>query len=235
MSVIGRTSPFLAGSAPFSFNIAGGNQINLRSAAVSAGWDQISPLTAVVTAPVYAGGGNYALTINGSFPNGLTLVNNSIIYGQGGGGGSGGYPVVGGWGNSGEDAASAGHGVSCSSYCNVYNNGVVAGASGGGGGGASANDLSSTVGLYGGDGGRGNDYYTGATSGLNGQTHGDGSYGGRGGDGGTGYSAAGQIGGASHGNYYRTSGGSGGAGGVAVSGWSFMTVFVTGSVNGFVS
>jgi len=63
--------------------------VNLRSWAISKGWDGNSYITIIVPFDVFvysnvAGGA--ALTISGSWPNGVTLINRGNIMGQGGGG-----------------------------------------------------------------------------------------------------------------------------------------------------
>jgi hypothetical protein len=127
-----------ATSPMFSFTISS-NQVNanLRTLAVNAGWNQSSALTATIASGVYiysTSTGTPALTINGSFPGGVTLVNNGVIQGMGGAGGMGGYwtgskiaPIAGGGGGL---ALSVSVGVS------INNANLIAGGGGGGGGAA---------------------------------------------------------------------------------------------------
>ena len=77
----------------FSFTLATGTDVNLRTAALAAGW----PGSGAVQATINSGSiiqssstGSYALTIDGSWPGGVTLINNATIQGRGGDGGQGG-------------------------------------------------------------------------------------------------------------------------------------------------
>lgn len=124
----------------FSFNISGSLvDVNLRSAAVAAGWNGISSVTATVTSgSVLNASSNYALVINGSFPNGVSLINNGIIAGRGGVGGAGGtargdLQVA----NGGAAGGAGGHGLLAQVPVTIFNNGIIAGGGGGGGGGGS--------------------------------------------------------------------------------------------------
>ena len=100
-------------SPTFSFTISSNQaNANLRTLAVNAGWNQSSAVIATVAGGVYiysTGTGTPALTINGSWPGGISLVNNGFIMGQGGVGGSGGPTNVSG-GNGG---VAISLGVSC--------------------------------------------------------------------------------------------------------------------------
>jgi hypothetical protein len=152
-------------SPSFSFAIsANQTNANLRSLAVSAGWNQSSTLTATINGGIYIssnGTGTPALTINGSFPGGVTLVNNGFIVGAGGNGGAGS-----GLSNTTaiSGAAGAGGGVALSVSVGVTINnasGTIAGGGGGGGGGkgggyfeADPYDSPSLAGGGGGGGGR---------------------------------------------------------------------------------
>jgi len=113
---------------------------NLKSAAISGGWNQVLPLTATVTINngifVYSTStGSYAFDTGSTFPTGtsLNLINNGTILGKGGGGGAGtsGQAV----GNAG---SSAGPAFIARANINVTNNGTIGGGGGGGGGGGSA-------------------------------------------------------------------------------------------------
>lgn len=115
----------LAVSADFSFTIPGGMNINLRAAAVSAGWDGVAKVTATVTANVGSTSvGTPALVVDGSFPASVTLIVASGIYLVGRGGSSSAYALT---NEAGGPALSALVPVS------VQNNGII-----GGGGGAGA-------------------------------------------------------------------------------------------------
>ena len=123
----------------FAFTIAS-NQIdaNLRTLAINAGWNGSTPVQATINSGVFISGSvaansTAALTINGSFPNGITLINNGTIAGRGGTGGVGGRfspETLGGAGQAGGLALLASVGVT------IQNNGTIAGGGGGGGGGS---------------------------------------------------------------------------------------------------
>jgi hypothetical protein len=117
----------------FAFAIAS-NQIdaNLRTLAVNAGWNGTTPVQATINGGVWISGSAQAnstpaLTINGSFPNGVTLINNGAIVGRGGDGGGGQAPY--GTGTAGGLALGVSVGVT------IQNNGTIAGGGGGGNGG----------------------------------------------------------------------------------------------------
>jgi hypothetical protein len=118
---------------------------NLRTLAVNAGWNQTSIVIATINSGVYVSSnstGTPALTVNGSWPGGVQLINNGFIVGRGGNGGNGatstpfpgiGQPQLraGSAGEAGGLALSAGVAVS------ISNNGTIGGGGGGGGGGGS--------------------------------------------------------------------------------------------------
>lgn len=113
-----------------AINIAGGYAVNLRTAALAAGWDGTKPLVATVTANI----GSTAttspgLTISGSFPNGVTLVINAGVYVVGAGGSAGGTTGQ-GTGNGGN----GGTAISAATPVTITNNGVIGGGGGGGAG-----------------------------------------------------------------------------------------------------
>ena len=134
---------FLGKSAP-SLTIATNQQeLNLRTWALANGWNGSSPATITVAAGVYIWSNNIAtpaLTIDGSWPNGVTLINNGYIMGKGGKGAEYG-PIV---GENGGSAISLGRSVTidntnASAYMGGGGGGGGAGAgtrAGGGGGGA---------------------------------------------------------------------------------------------------
>jgi hypothetical protein len=183
-------------SPSFSFTISSNQtNANLRTLAVNAGWNQSSKAIATIGSGVYISSnstGTPGLTVNGSFPGGVDLINNGFIIGMGGAGGAG--------SNAGSNGVAGGGGglaLSVSVAVTVTNNGTIGGGGGGGGGGGawqSAPIPPFFISTYGGGGGGGGGR-TGATN----------SSGGAGGAGGAGV-AAGNAGGAG------TSGG-GGAGG----------------------
>lgn len=180
-------SNFYGKSNTFTFTISSNqDRANLRSLAVAAGWNQSSAVIATLAGGVWiysATTATAALTIDGSWPGGVTLINNGNIVGMGGNGGGGGGSLAPGVAGNG-----GGTGIACSVPVTIQNNSNVAGGGGGGGGGGS---YSLNYGYYGGGGGGG------------GQTGLANSAGGAGGVGGSGTGNAGGSG---------TSGGQGGGG-----------------------
>ena len=145
----------------FSFALSGSN-VDLRTAAISAGWDGTTKVKAAVNFGAVissTSNGTPALTISGAFPNGVELTNDGTIVGMGGGGGSGGgtgpasksvgptYP--------GSAGSSGGTALSVSVPVTITNNGTVAGGGGGGGGGGSGMQAGGTTTTAGGGGGGG--------------------------------------------------------------------------------
>ena len=224
----------------FFFNISGGQNLNLRTLATNAGWNQSSQLYATITGNIGSTStGAYALTINGTYPQGLWVTINSGIYvvGAGGNGGSGGT-----YGNGGNTGGAGGPSINCSSAVNITNNGVIGG--GGGGGGGSASATSGRGDNFGAGGGGGAGYNAGAggpnvdiyinTAGSPGTLTGGGaghtgSNAGPGGDGGSLGSSGGQ---GWSGNY---AGGPGGAAGAAVVGSSYINWSNQGTIYGSLS
>jgi hypothetical protein len=234
-------------SAAFSFTISG-NQTNadLRTLAINAGWNQSSKVIATINGGVYISSnstGTPGLTVNGSFPGGVDLINNGFIIGMGGGGGNGG----GGFGENGFAGAGGGLALSVSVAVTVTNNGTIGGG-GGGGGGASTfvffNGFT-TVRAGGGGGGGGRTGATNSSGGAGGV-----SPNGTGTAGGAGTSGGGGVGGAGAGNVNNKGGdggnwgsagsaapgvagapnpGAGGAAGAAISGNSNITYVATGT------
>jgi hypothetical protein len=116
---------------------------NLRAAAVTAGWNQTSPLNATVTinAGVYVSStntGTYAFDTGSTFPAGTTLalINNGTILGMGGRGSDSCA--------TGSDASYqqpttiasvGGPGLIARYAISITNNGIISGGGGGGGGG----------------------------------------------------------------------------------------------------
>ena len=138
-------SNFYGKANQFSFSIASTTtNVNLRSAAISAGWNQTSKVVCTINAGVVVystSTGSAALTVNGSFPGGVELINNGTILGAGGAGGSGAWAT----GSSVPQAvgsvagSSGGLGLSVSSAISINNaSGRIAGGGGGGGGGGAA-------------------------------------------------------------------------------------------------
>ena len=236
---------FRGKSSQFEFAItANVTNANLRTLAVNAGWDGTSKVVATINSGVVVSGntqGNStaAMTINGSFPAGVTLINNGVIVGRGGNGGNGGI-------NAGGAGATGGRALTASSMVSIQNNGTITGGGGGGGGGGGARTsyYSTVATAYGGDGGGGRssnvNSSTGSSAGNNGgagtySAAGNGGSGikvtikafsrtsGGGGKGG-GWGAAGSGGGNSTYN-----GGAGGARGQAVNGNANITWLATGT------
>ena len=115
----------------FGFAVASNtNNANLRTLAVAAGWNETSALTCTLNSGIYFSStavGTPALTINGSYPNGVTFINNGIVVGDGGNGGNGRPPA-----NSGGSAGGVGGlALLVSSAVTINNtNGTIAGGGG---------------------------------------------------------------------------------------------------------
>lgn len=134
--------------------------ITLRSFALGRGWNGRSPLGVVLIEGFVISGSTTgpAITIDGDYPNGLSLINNGYIIGMGGAGGRGddhtdGYAFQ----NSGRPGSPGGTAISVTSVGQkIYltNNGVIAGGGGGGGGGRGGGIRGITGGGGGGGGGR---------------------------------------------------------------------------------
>lgn len=198
---------------------------NLRTLAIAAGWNQSDALLFTNNAIISSNTtGTAALTISGSFPNGLVFVNSSTIVGMGGAGGNYGQP-----GNAGGTA------IAVSSAVSITNNGTLAGGGGGGSssyifgwcgvdltttGGAGASGLTQSLAGTGGNWGGYNSSLSGSfysVPGAGNQASWCGVPGGISGAGGT-WGVAGE-----------TQGYAGGAAGNAVSGNSFVTWVNTGT------
>lgn len=132
-------SNFYGKANAFTFSIASNqDRANLRSLAVAAGWNQSSAVIATLNAGVYIYStvvGTAALTIDGSWPGGVTLVNNGFIMGMGGQGG-------GFWNNNPSGTVtytdnylqSAGsNAINLGVSCTITNNSYIGGGGGGGG------------------------------------------------------------------------------------------------------
>lgn len=119
----------------FPFNISSNvGNVNLRTLAVAAGWDQSLFVLATIDAGVIVGSSSVAssaMTINGSFPNGVKLINNGVILGHGGVGGAGGSRSPG----AGAAGSAGGMALTVSIPVFIDNaNGIIGGGGGGGGG-----------------------------------------------------------------------------------------------------
>ena len=206
--------------------------LNLRAYALANGWDGVSAYTATFGANVtiYSTSTSVpALTIDGSWPNGVTVINNGSIIGKGGKGGNG-Y-LAPSFGElalmSGETGGSA---ISLGVNATITNNSGAYIAGGGGGGAGSAPPATfgwagsgGGGGAGGGDGGLLSEFLDTAAGGIGGSLNsagGDGGllyyytypYAGAGGGGGRIFPGTGGSG-AEFGNYNGKGGGSGGGGG----------------------
>ena len=250
-------SNFYGKANQFAFTISSNQtNANLRTLAVNAGWNQSSKVVATIGSGVYISSnstGTPGLTVNGSFPGGVWLVNNGFIIGMGGAGGAG--------SDAGSDGVAGGGGglaLSVSVAVTVTNNGTIGGGGGGGGGGNAVVYIDSfffIFDFYGGGGGGGG--RTGATNSsggaggvptsgnlrINGSaggagTSGGGGAGGAGGSGPSGTAGAGGAGatwgsagatGGSATGFAAFSPGAGGAAGAAITGNSNITYIATGT------
>lgn len=127
-------------SSVFKFNISGSLvDVDIRNAALAAGWNGTAQVEAtIVSGAVMNASFNDAVRIHGSFPNGVTLINNGIIAGRGGNGGAGGtargdQQIAYG----GASGGAGGTGLATTVPVTIFNNGTIAGGGGGGGGGGS--------------------------------------------------------------------------------------------------
>ena len=248
-------SNFYGKANQFAFTISTDQtNANLRTLAVSAGWNQSTKVVATIASGVYVysnSTGTPALTVNGSFPGGVELVNSGTIVGMGGAGGNGSTYVIPQGALPGNPGSGGGTALSVSVAVTITNNGTVAGGGGGGGGGGEAvfSYGKSSVWIGGGGGGGGRTGLTNSAAGsapysnyhANGYAgsagtvsaagaggpgrfvsgYGTGTTGGSGG----GWGAAGSAGV----NAVYSEGGSGGAGGGAVTGNSNITWIATGT------
>jgi len=147
----------------------GGTTTNfdLRTYLVNQGWDQNRPVVLTNTGTIGStSNGSYAMTISGSFPNGVTFINYGYVVGTGGNGGSSAWLIGKGYSQFSTAGGNGGPALSVSARVTIYNYGVIGGG-GGGGGSAIINDfgywqLAESVGgggagYYGGD--RGHNFY----------------------------------------------------------------------------
>ena len=236
----GQTAPFSISMGDFygkgyAVNIASNlSNLNLRTYLVNAGWNQTQPVIAYISAGVYISSNTVstpALTVDGSFPGGLWIINNGFIVGMGGAGGRGRSWVT----TDGTFGSSGGPALSVSSAVNIRNNGTIGGGGGGGGGGGVGTQALSGYGgttpvhSGGGGGGGGRTGTTNSSGGAGGaQQFG----GGTGGGGGAGTLSAGSNGGAGgpNGLYSGGSGGQGGGWGLSgLGGVTGVSAFSSGS------
>jgi len=234
------------------------NNLNLRSGALSAGWNGTLKVIATINNGVVISSsstGSYALTVDGSWPGGVDLVNNGVIVGRGGNGGDG--ARINNFPNSnmldGSPGTSGGPALTVSSAVTVNNtNGIIGGGGGGGGGGRAIRyDGKGFSAQLGGGGGGGITSGSGGTGGSGGgwgffpagngepgslTSAGGGGYGG-GGNGGNGgsYGSSGQTGQSNGSGNVNRGPYPGGAAGAAIVGNSNISYAGPGTINGSVS
>jgi hypothetical protein len=225
----------------FTFAIASSQvNANLRTLAVNAGWNGVSKVIATINSGVWVYAnttGAAGLTINGSFPNGVELINNGAIAGMGGNGGNG-APGTGS-GNTGAAGAGGGTALSVGVAVSIRNNNTIAGGGGGGGGGGAISTDQYSPQYGGGGGGGGQTGLANSGGGAGGYVAGAGGAGTTSGPGGGGaggnsnYNSGGSGGGwgAAGGSGVGADGpgGGGGGGGASVTGSSLVTWLATGS------
>jgi len=139
--------------APFKRTITTNQtNLNIRTYALNNGWNGSDAVAITINSGVVisgntAGDSTAACTISGSFPNGVSLINNGTIVGRGGNGGSvrsvnlfdAPYPYRGRWDPPGGDPGNpGGTALTISVNAMIDNNGTIAGGGGGGGGGGFA-------------------------------------------------------------------------------------------------
>lgn len=199
----------------FAFTISSNQtNANLATLATAAGWNGTSKVIATINSGIYCSSnstGTPGLTVSGSFPGGVELVNNGYIIGMGGAGGIGGgistNTLI-----AGSAGSSGGLALSVASAVSITNNGTIGGGGGGGGGGQGGQLFDGKAGynLGGGGGGGGRSGATNSSGGAGGTASGFVSA--SGGAGGAGTSASAGGGGAG-GNPGYGRGGNGGSGG----------------------
>jgi len=146
---------------PFNLTLSTATDVNVRTAALGAGWNGFARLIVTIPAGQIISASTTSIpacTVSGSFPAGVTLINNGTIVGRGGNGGAGGYslstavnPPV----QAAVEGSAGGVGLFVSSAVSVDNSGgaIYGGGGGGGGGGAGTRSGSSYSGQGGGGGG----------------------------------------------------------------------------------
>lgn len=142
-------------------------ELNLRTWALANGWNGSAALTVTIPPSVYIWSDNVGvagLTINGTWPNGVTVVNNGYIIAKGGKGGGTKNPAIepSPW-DVVIPAQAGGSGISLGVSCVIVNNGFICG---GGGGGAMSGESAGGGGAGGGAGGDFSVYFLGASGGI---------------------------------------------------------------------
>lgn len=136
---------FITGGIPtFPFSISSDTaNLDLRTAALAAGWNGTSKPVCTINSGVLVystSTGSYALTISGSFPAGVELINNGTILGKGGAGGRGAQPgacgaCFAGYSYRGDPGSNGGPALYVTTAVKINNVNRIAGGGGGGGGG----------------------------------------------------------------------------------------------------
>jgi hypothetical protein len=125
-------------SNEFAFTVSTNvTNANLATLATNAGWNGTSRVVCTINSGVYISSnatGTPALTVSGSFPSGVDLINNGFIIGMGGAGGAGVSWSSGSF-IGGSNGSAGGVALSVSSAISITNNGTIGGGGGGGGGG----------------------------------------------------------------------------------------------------
>ena len=254
-------SNFYGKANQFAFTISSNQtNANLRTLAVNAGWNQSTKVVATIGSGVAISSnstGTPALTVSGSFPGGVELINSGTIVGMGGAGGLGASSYFSPF--NGQPGSAGGLALSVSTSVSINNgSGTIAGGGGGGGGGGNFDSKAfQTAGGGGGGGGRssnaansaggpggsggpypsgsagGSGTYSSAGSGGAGGSY-SGATSGTGGSGG-GWGSSGATGGNAIGTSTFYPPGAGGSGGGAVSGNSNITWIATGTRNGAIT
>jgi hypothetical protein len=110
--------------------------LNLRTWALANGWNGSSAAIITINSGVIISGSvqsnsTAALTIDGSWPGGVSLINSGTIVGRGGSGGAGANTLA-----SPASGSAGGRALTVSVAATITNNGTIAGGGGGGGGGS---------------------------------------------------------------------------------------------------
>lgn len=129
-------------------------ELNLRTWALANGWNGSSAATITINSGVYIWSNNTAvagLTINGSWPGGVTVINNGFIMGRGGNGGNNTSSTAG----TQQAGGAGGPAISLGVNCTITNNSTIGGGGGGGGSSIPVNAGGGGGGAGGGNGGNG--------------------------------------------------------------------------------
>jgi hypothetical protein len=238
-------SDFYGASKEFRFNITTNTtNANLRTLALAAGWGGNALVICTINSGVIisgntAGNSTAAMTIDGSFPGGVILVNNGQIRGRGGNGGAGAFFT-----NACGNGGTGGRALRVTVPASVNNQGNIWAGGGGGGGSGPTKNCNATT-CYGGGGGGGRSSNINSAGGVGPGAAANGSPGtlasaGAGGAGaGLGHPGGngGNVGspGSAGQNGSGTAPGAGGAAGQAVNGNSNITWINTGSILGVIA